>query len=128
MGCYYLTKERGSAKGEGKLFASPYEVRVAYDTGEIGLQARIRVRLQHEVIATTVGRVLLSEILPAEMDFSFVNRQMDKSSLTDLVAECYQRTGKERTVQLWKISKNLDFSMPLNPACPSASTICTSHC
>ena len=109
MGCYYLTKERGGAKGEGKLFANPREVRVAYDTGEVGLQARIRVRLHNEAVATTVGRVLLSEILPAALDFSFVNRQMDKGSLTDLVAECYQRTGKERTVQLLEDLKELGF-------------------
>ena len=57
LGCYYLTKERGGARGEGKLFANPQEVRVAYDTGEVGLQARIRVRMDGEVVATTVGRV-----------------------------------------------------------------------
>jgi len=109
LGCYYLTKERGGARGEGKLFANSQEVRVAYDTGEVGLQARIRVRMDGEVVATTVGRVLLSEILPAEIGFSRVNRQMDKSSLTDLVAECYQRVGKERTVQLLEDLKALGF-------------------
>ncbi len=109
LGCYYLTKERGGARGEGKLFANPQEVRVAYDTGEVGLQARIRVRMDGEVVATTVGRVLLSEILPAEIGFNRVNRQMDKSSLTDLVAECYQRVGKERTVQLLEDLKALGF-------------------
>ena len=109
LGCYYLTKERGGVKGEGKLFANPQEVRVAYDTGEVGLQARIRVRMSGEVIATTVGRVLLSEILPTEIDFKRVNRQMDKGSLTDLVAECYQRMGKERTVQLLEDLKALGF-------------------
>ncbi len=109
LGCYYLTKERGGARGEGKLFANPQEVRVAYDTGEVGLQARIRVRMDGEVVATTVGRVLLSEILPSEIGFNRVNRQMDKSSLTDLVAECYQRVGKERTVQLLEDLKALGF-------------------
>jgi len=109
LGCYYLTKERGGARGEGKLFANPQEVRVAYDTGEVGLQARIRVRMDGEVVATTVGRVLLSEILPSEVGFNRVNRQMDKSSLTDLVAECYQRVGKERTVQLLEDLKALGF-------------------
>src|SRR5262244_3866133 len=109
LGCYYLTKERGGARGEGKLFANSQEVRVAYDTGEVGLQARIRVRMDGEVVATTVGRVLLSEILPSEIGFGRVNRQMDKSSLTDLVAECYQRVGKERTVQLLEDLKALGF-------------------
>jgi DNA-directed RNA polymerase subunit beta' len=108
-GCSYLTKERGGTRGEDKLFANPQEVRGAYDTGEAGLQARIRVRMEGEVIATTVGRVLLSEILPCEIGFKHVNRQMDKSLLTDLVAECYQRVGKERTVQLLEDLKGLGF-------------------
>jgi DNA-directed RNA polymerase subunit beta' len=109
MGCYYLTKERGGAQGEGKLFANPQEVRIAYDTGEVGLQARIRVRMGGEVVATTVGRVLLSEILPPELGFERVNRQMDKGTLTNLVAECYQRVGKDRTVQLLEDLKALGF-------------------
>jgi DNA-directed RNA polymerase subunit beta' len=109
MGCYYLTKERGGAKGEGKLFASLQEVRVAYDAGEVGLQARIRVRVDGEVVTTTVGRVLLSEILPPGFGLARVNRQMDKSALTNLVAECYQREGKERTVQLLEALKDLGF-------------------
>lgn len=109
MGCYYLTKERGGAKGEGKLFASRQEVRVAYDAGEIGLQARVRVRMSGEVVATTVGRVILSEVVPEELSFASVNRQMDKGALTNLVAECYQRLGKERTVQLLEDLKALGF-------------------
>jgi DNA-directed RNA polymerase subunit beta' len=110
MGCYYLTKERGGVKGEGKLFASRQEVRVAHDAGEVGLQARIRVRLEDgEVVATTVGRVLLSEILPPALEFARVNRQMDKGALTSLVAECYQRMGKERTVQFLEDLKELGF-------------------
>lgn len=109
MGCYYLTKERGGAQGEGKLFAHSQEVRVAYDTGEIGLQARIRVRMHNGVVSTTVGRVLLSEILPPEITFDRVNRQMDKGSLTDLIAESYQKVGKERTVQLLEDLKALGF-------------------
>jgi DNA-directed RNA polymerase subunit beta' len=109
MGCYYLTKERGGSKGEGKLFASVQEVRIAYDAGEVGLQARIRVRIGGEVITTTVGRVLLSEVLPPGFDLTRVNRQMDKNALTSLVAECYQRVGKERTVQLLEALKDLGF-------------------
>jgi DNA-directed RNA polymerase subunit beta' len=109
MGCYYLTKERGGAKGEGKLFASLPEVRIAYDAGEVGLQARIHVRVDGEVIMTTVGRVLLSEILPPGFGLAQVNSQMDKSALTSLVAECYQRMGKEHTVQLLEALKDLGF-------------------
>jgi DNA-directed RNA polymerase subunit beta' len=109
MGCYYLTKERGGSKGEDKLFASSREARIAYDAGEVGLQARISVRLGHEVVSTTMGRVLLSEIVPAELGFASVNRQMDKGALTELVAESYQCVGKERTVQLLEDLKELGF-------------------
>ncbi|MGQ4807753.1 DNA-directed RNA polymerase subunit beta' [Candidatus Entotheonellaceae bacterium PAL068K] len=111
MGCYYLTKERGGSKGKGKLFASMQEALIAYNAGEVGLQARIRVRLDSEVVTTTVGRVVLSEVLPPAPGFGLtrVNRQMDKSALTSLVAECYQRVGKERTVQLLEALKDLGF-------------------
>jgi DNA-directed RNA polymerase subunit beta' len=109
MGCYYLTKERGGSKGEGKLFANTEEARVAYDAGEVGLQARVRVRVHGEVVTTTVGRILLSELLPPEFGLARVNRQMDKGTLTSLVAECYQRMGKERTVQLLEALKDTGF-------------------
>ena len=109
MGCYYMTKERGGSLGEGKLFTNPEEVRIAYDAEEIGLQARIRVRMGTDVVPTTVGRILLREVLPPELEFERVNRHMDKASLTDLVAECYQRVGKERTVQLLEDLKTLGF-------------------
>ncbi|ETX00916.1 MAG: DNA-directed RNA polymerase subunit beta' [Candidatus Entotheonella factor] len=113
LGCYYLTKERGGAKGEGKLFASPQEARIAYDAGEVGLQARIRVRIRvrmrGEVVSTTLGRVLLSEVVPPEIDFERMNHQMDKKALTNLVAECYQRLGKEGTVNLLESLKEMGF-------------------
>ena len=61
------------------------------------------------MVPTTVGRILLREVLPPELGFERVNRQMDKGSLTDLVAECYQRAGKERTVELLEDLKALGF-------------------
>lgn len=109
LGCYYLTKERGGVKGEGKLFASAEEARIAYDAGEVGLQARIRVRMHGEVVSTTLGRVLLSEVVPSEIDFERMNHQMDKKALTNLVAECYQRLGKEGTVNLLENLKEMGF-------------------
>jgi DNA-directed RNA polymerase subunit beta' len=109
MGCYYLTKERGGAPGEGKLFASVDEARIAFDAGEVGLQARIRVRMRGEVVSTTMGRVLLYDVVPADLGFNWINRQMDKGALTNLVAECYQRLGKERTVQLLEDLKETGF-------------------
>ncbi len=57
LGIYYMTRELAFAKGEGKVFASPQEVRAAYDQGEIDLQARITVRMNGERVETTTGRV-----------------------------------------------------------------------
>ncbi|MEK7782756.1 MAG: DNA-directed RNA polymerase subunit beta', partial [Candidatus Binatota bacterium] len=59
LGLYYMTRERLNAKGTGQLFANLQEVRIAYDQGEVGLQARITVRANKERVETTVGRVLL---------------------------------------------------------------------
>lgn len=64
LGCYWLTKERDGAKGEGKIFGSTEEVRIAYDAQEIDEQARIKVRIEDELVETTVGRVIMYEILP----------------------------------------------------------------
>src|SRR6266545_523606 len=99
LGCYYMTKVRGGAKGEGRVFANFNEVRIAYDQGIVALQARIKVRLNGELVDTTVGRVLFYEAVPKELSFASVNRQMEKRALSDLVAECYLRCGQDRTVE-----------------------------
>ncbi len=70
LGCYYLTKEDVEAIGAGKTFSSLEEVRSAYDHGAVGLQAPVRVTIRNGLVQTTVGRALLSEILPAEVPFS----------------------------------------------------------
>ncbi|MBI1987476.1 MAG: DNA-directed RNA polymerase subunit beta' [Nitrospinae bacterium] len=109
LGCYYLTKVRGGSKGEGKVFSDPQEVRTAYDTGEVGLQAKIKVRLNGELVSTTVGRILLYEILPKELSFSCINKQLNKSTLTALVAECYKNVGRDKTVLFLDKLKEIGF-------------------
>jgi DNA-directed RNA polymerase subunit beta' len=64
LGIYYLTRERESMKGEGKVFANPGEVQVAYDNGMVDLHAKIKVRMDGEIKDTTVGRIILKEIMP----------------------------------------------------------------
>ncbi len=64
LGLYYMTRSRVGAKGEGRLFADPGEVRCAYDAGVVDLHAAIRVRMGGERLETTVGRILLWEIIP----------------------------------------------------------------
>lgn len=100
LGIYYLTREDIGAIGGGKTFSSIEEVRVAYDHGEVGLQAPITVRLRKQRITTTVGRVLLSEILPEEVSFELINRVMDRKSLAKLVNTTFRLVGPKRTVLL----------------------------
>jgi DNA-directed RNA polymerase subunit beta' len=120
LGLYYLTRERPFAKGEGKAFASPEEVRMAYDNGEAHLQARIFCRMPRrdaqgrvvgtERVETTVGRVLLSEVLPPQIPFSAVNRVMDKKQLAALVDHCYRVAGNKATVILADRLRTLGYT------------------
>jgi DNA-directed RNA polymerase subunit beta' len=100
LGCYYMTRERPGARGEGKRFASPEEVRVAYDSGEIDIHAGIKVRIDGALVETTTGRILLFEIVPAEIGFDVINRVMDKKALGKLIDAAYRRLGNKATVIL----------------------------
>lgn len=113
LGLYYMTREKRSVKGEGKIFSSPEEVRMAYDAGEVDLHAVIKVRLgadgHTERVETTVGRVLLREILPSEIPFSFINKVLNKKELATLVDQCYRFAGNKKTVILADQLKDLGF-------------------
>jgi DNA-directed RNA polymerase subunit beta' len=110
LGLYYMTRERPFAKGEGKSFASPEEVRVAFDAGELDLQAKIRCRIEQRdedgnlldkrAYETTTGRALLTEIVPGEIPFALYNKVLDKKSLASLIDEAYKRCGSKKTVIL----------------------------
>jgi DNA-directed RNA polymerase subunit beta' len=67
LGIYYMTRTVSGAKGEGKIFAGPEEVRCAHDAGEVDLHAKITVRIDGKRLDTSVGRILLREVLPDEM-------------------------------------------------------------
>ncbi len=107
LGIYYLTKERPGVRGEGRLFADPEDVRVAYDAEDVDLQARIRMRWQGEIIETTVGRVLFNDVVPEPL--RFVNRELKKKEITALVAECYNKLGNEVTVAFLDELKDIGF-------------------
>ena len=107
LGIYYLTKERPGVRGEGRLFADPEDVRVAYDAEDVDLQARIRLRWCGEVMETTVGRVLLNDVIPEPL--RFVNRELKKKEITALVAECYNKLGNEVTVAFLDELKDIGF-------------------
>ena len=111
LGLYYMTRQRKGARGEGRLFASFEEVRIAFDQDVIDLNAGITARHGGERIETTVGRVLLYEIVPDDVDFSNVNEVMNKRRLGDLVDVVYRTCGNKSCVLLADRLKDLGFSM-----------------
>ena len=110
LGCYYMTRERRFAKGEGKRYSGPAEVIAAYDHGEAHLQAKVQVVMDGEMAETTVGRVLFAEILPKGMPFSLVNRTLKKKELSNLIDEAYKRCGEKATVLFADKMRTLGFT------------------
>ena len=100
LGLYYMTRERPFSKGEGKVFSSPQEVRIAFDSGELDLHASIKVRLKGKLQETTTGRVILYEILPEPLSFDLLNKTMSKTELRALINESYREAGTKSTVIL----------------------------
>jgi DNA-directed RNA polymerase subunit beta' len=110
LGLYYLTIDRKFRPGEGKLFADPEEVRIAYDSGEVDLHARIKVRMDGAMVDTTPGRILLREVIPDVIPFPIINRLMDKKSIGQLVDICYRQGGEKATVILSDKLKGIGFT------------------
>jgi DNA-directed RNA polymerase subunit beta' len=106
LGIYYMTRERAFVKGEGKVFSSRDEVRVAYDAGEADLQAKIKVRMATvlnrapQLVETTVGRVLLRDIIPDVIPFEYINQVMAKKQVANLIDVCFRLAGNKETVIL----------------------------
>ncbi|MFH1995306.1 MAG: DNA-directed RNA polymerase subunit beta' [Nitrospinota bacterium] len=109
LGCYYMTKVKGGVKGENRLYASLQEVRSAYDAEELDLNARITVRINGEMEDTTTGRIVLYEVFPKELPFSLANRLMTKGVLSDIVFQCYQKAGRDKTVTFLDALKRTGF-------------------
>ena len=106
LGIYYMTRDRAFARGTDKIFSSPAEVRIAYDAGEIDLQAKIKVRMAPgldeapALLETTTGRVLLREVVPATIPFEYINRVMTKKQVADLIDASFRLAGAKETVIL----------------------------
>ncbi|TMP04966.1 DNA-directed RNA polymerase subunit beta' [Pseudoalteromonas sp. S3178] len=111
LGLYYMTRDRINAKGEGIVFKDPKEAEKAYRSGNAELHARVKVRISQSVknedgvvedtitiIDTTVGRAILSLILPKGMPFESINQALGKKQISSLLNECYRRLGLKDTV------------------------------
>ncbi len=109
LGLYYMTRERPNARGIGWPFANVQEVRIAYDQGAVDLQARITVRINKERIETTVGRILLYEVVPPEIPFQEVNRVMKKKELANLIDLSYRLAGNKAAVIFADKLKDIGF-------------------
>ena len=122
LGLYYMTREKPFEKGgyrEGSeqkgdfqgIYSSPVEVRMAYDAGEVALHAKIKLRWQGELHDTTVGRVLVAEVLPKPLDFRNVNKVLGKKQLSALIDDCYRAAQNKATVLLADRLRTLGYEM-----------------
>jgi DNA-directed RNA polymerase subunit beta' len=112
LGLYYVTREMINVPGEGKAFANIDEVARAYAQKQVSVHASIKVRIRerleneetgeleetHKIYDTTVGRALLSELLPDRMPFSAINRTMKKKTISETINLCYRTVGMKETV------------------------------
>jgi DNA-directed RNA polymerase subunit beta' len=111
LGLYYMTRERVGAKGEGMAFSDVQEVHRAYESRSVDLQAKVRVRLREYIadengafqphvrhVKTTVGRAMLSEILPKGLSFDLINQDMTKKTISATINACYRALGLKQTV------------------------------
>src|SRR5215468_1899766 len=109
LGLYYMTRDRLHAKGSGRIFSNPTEVRIAYDQGEVDLQAPVTVRINEERVETTVGRVLVYEVVPSAIPFKEVNRVMKKKELANLIDVSFRLAGNKATVILADRLKDIGY-------------------
>jgi len=109
LGIYYMTREKPFCKGEGTVFSSPKEVRMAYDSEALDLHASIKVRINGELLDSTTGRVLLYEILPESLPFDLMNKVMTKTELRALINRSYRTAGIKSTVILADRLKDIGY-------------------
>jgi len=111
LGLYYTTLERVAAKGEGSIFADVSEVHRAYETRVADLHAKVKVRIDDvkigpsgertfftHIVDTTVGRALLRDVIPSELPFDVVNRNLTKKAISKLINYCYRQLGLKASV------------------------------
>jgi len=103
LGIYYMTRIRPFVEGSGKIFSSPDEVQIAYDSGAVDLQAGIKVRIKRTdceeavLTETSVGRVLLREAVPAGIPYDYINKVMTKKQVGELIDASFRLVGNKET-------------------------------
>lgn len=97
LGLYWLTRTRPGAKGAGKVFSSVQEAQYAFETGLIDLQADCKVRIAGKLRQTTVGRAILSEIVPKEVPFEEANVILNKKQIAALIDKTFRLAGAKAT-------------------------------
>ena len=110
LGIYYMSREKPNAKGEGMIFSDVEEVHRAYQEQIVDLQAKVRVRIKikddnsdeikTKIVETTAGRSVLAELLPKEIPFSYINKDLDKKAISELFDVSYRLAGLKATVVL----------------------------
>jgi DNA-directed RNA polymerase subunit beta' len=108
LGAYYLTKLKKGAPGEGKFFASKDEVVIAHNSDKVHLHAKIKVRYNGTVLETTVGRILLNDIVPEEL--GYINEVLTKKRLRQIIGVCFRQAGLAKTVVFLDSLKEMGFT------------------
>ncbi len=111
LGLYYITRDRINAVGEGALFSDVSEVSRAYESRKVELHAKVHVRIKEYEMSeqgerkekitryeTTVGRALLSEVLPDGLPFQLINKALKKKEISRLINASFHRCGLRETV------------------------------
>ncbi len=107
LGLYYITMAKDGAVGEDKVFYSAEEAIRAYNAGVIALHARVKVRIEGEIINTTVGRVVFNGVVPEEL--GYINELIDKKTIGNIVANCCKKLGNAKTVMFLERLKEIGF-------------------
>ena len=108
LGSYYLTKVRFSEAGDTeRRFANSTEAVSAFEAGRIALHQPVKVRIDGEVIDTTVGRLIFNEVLPEEI--GFINRTIDKSDIKKITSDVHRLLGNRRTAEFVDTLKKMGY-------------------
>ncbi|MBD3282452.1 MAG: DNA-directed RNA polymerase subunit beta' [Candidatus Portnoybacteria bacterium] len=107
LGCYFMTRLEDDLKGEGKIFSSPDEALIAYQSEIIELQAKIKVLMDGELIDTSIGRIIFNSVLPEKMNF--VNDVIKNRDLRLITEEAIEIVGKEKAQEFLDNLKKLGF-------------------